>query len=606
MSNARAQIDIIAFDKQFRGAMSGVQKAMVRVKSSMEGVSRAARRVLLAGSVAIGVFTKLAATQEKAELDLAAALRLIGPAAEEGFEELKKFASAIQAVTTIGDEDVLMLMKLGATMGKLSGQQLKDATQAAIGLSKAFAIELKGAMLLVARAAVGDTTMLKRYGIIIDAAKSNTEKFNDVLKIGLSNFELATAEVDTFSGAMAQLKNAVGDTGEQIGGALLPDLKQLITVLRDANASVQEWVKNNRNAIVSITKWTVGISAAAVAIPLLSIGLINVIGSLKLMAVAVAAVVAVIGGPWTVAIGVAGAALTALGVKLAAAKLGFDDLTSAAKKNASELSATPGAVELQSQLPVTPSRKLSVATRQYEAAVLRVKELNKSLDDALKRFVRGDEDLRSSVLTDRFLKGNLRRAERDVTRYKDAMDAATAAASRQADMVGFLGDAVFGHLAPALDVGLSKFRSWLEVQGKATERLKQLRREISIARGAGTAAGFEVEDLRAAGVSSGRVRSIERALADLKEAQLDKDKAPTPAAPFGSAGRLESLQDTFRRITQAAAGRRDPMLLAATQNTSANKSTETHTRSAVQLLRDLIGAVNNLPREINRNPVFSR
>jgi hypothetical protein len=45
---------------------------------------------------------------------------------------------------------------------------LKGATKAAIGLSAAFGIDLATAMDLIGKAAAGNTSMLGRYGIVLD------------------------------------------------------------------------------------------------------------------------------------------------------------------------------------------------------------------------------------------------------------------------------------------------------------------------------------------------------------------------------------------------------------------------------------------------------
>lgn len=159
---------------------------------------------------------RLAAEQEKAEKKLAAALRLTGDSSARSLERMKDFASGIQRVTTLGDEAVLELAALGASMGKLSGKALQDATKSAIGLSRAFGIELVGAMRLVSRAAVGDFGTLTRYGIVLDATGTKQEKFNELLKIGAKNFTLATAEIETAAGQMSQIFAVLGDIMEKV------------------------------------------------------------------------------------------------------------------------------------------------------------------------------------------------------------------------------------------------------------------------------------------------------------------------------------------------------------------------------------------------------
>ena len=153
--------------------------------------------------------------QEDAVNKLRAGLQLLGQEAQAA--AMGEFASKLQQMTTVGDETTLQLMSLGATMGKLSGDDLKQATVAAIGLSKAFGIDLNAAMRLVARAANGDTGTLKKYGIVLDENSDSTAKFNQLLTIGREKFVLAQAETRTFSGQFQMLKNSFGDARESLG-----------------------------------------------------------------------------------------------------------------------------------------------------------------------------------------------------------------------------------------------------------------------------------------------------------------------------------------------------------------------------------------------------
>ena len=155
--------------------------------------------------------------QEQAVQMVSAAIRMIGAEANYSVPEARKFASEIQRITTYGDEAVLELMAMGASMGRLSGRELEDATKAAIGLSQAYGIELVGAMRLVARAAIGDTSSLTRYGIKLDETLTSQEKFNEVLRRGAEAFVLAGAEAQTATGRMTQFRNIVGDIKEEIG-----------------------------------------------------------------------------------------------------------------------------------------------------------------------------------------------------------------------------------------------------------------------------------------------------------------------------------------------------------------------------------------------------
>jgi hypothetical protein len=152
---------------------------------------------------------------EKASNGLQSALEILGKASE--LAEMKVFAADIQRVTTAEDDAVIAMMKLGASIGGMSGDTLKQATVAAIGLSKAYGMDMESAMTLVSKAAQGATGAFSRYGIVFKDGMTDAEKFNQILEIGRQKFGMAEAETATFSGKLAQLSNAWGNAKESLG-----------------------------------------------------------------------------------------------------------------------------------------------------------------------------------------------------------------------------------------------------------------------------------------------------------------------------------------------------------------------------------------------------
>lgn len=237
-------LDIVINGKnRTKREFGGVERQLARMRKTAVAMG-----VALAGAFSARVIgrqvseaVRLFGIQEKAERRLEDALRLAGDASRESAEDIKKFASQIQSMTTLGDEAVIEMAALGASLGKLSGQQLKDATTAAIGLSKALGVDTTAAMRLVSRAAVGDTAQLTRYGIKLDETLTDQEKFNQLLKIGATNFDIAKGEAQTFTGRLQQVKNVIGDVREEIGRMvasvvmdMIPSVKRLVVNIRDA------------------------------------------------------------------------------------------------------------------------------------------------------------------------------------------------------------------------------------------------------------------------------------------------------------------------------------------------------------------------------------
>jgi hypothetical protein len=194
--------------------------------------------------------------EELAIKNLVDALANIGVAGPEAAQDLLDFATEIQKMGIMGNEAAVELLAMGAAMGKLSGDTLKQALKAAVGLSKAYKIELVGAMRLVARAAVGDTSTLARYGIKLDEGLTKQQKFNKVLEIGANNFKLAEGETDTYTRRIERMNWALGDMKEKIGGALAPLILDYADAIKkwaeDNDEKVARWVGTTVNSVVLV------------------------------------------------------------------------------------------------------------------------------------------------------------------------------------------------------------------------------------------------------------------------------------------------------------------------------------------------------------------
>lgn len=158
--------------------------------------------------------------QEDAVNNLNASLSANGDSIERYSQKFQDFASKMQSQTIFGDEATLETMAYGRNLG-IVASKLEEATTAAAGLAAKYNIDLNSAMQLIGRASQGQTGTLARYGIILDDTLSKEEKFNQLLKIGVSNFSLAEAKTNTFSGKMTQLSNAWGDMLEEIGKVIV-------------------------------------------------------------------------------------------------------------------------------------------------------------------------------------------------------------------------------------------------------------------------------------------------------------------------------------------------------------------------------------------------
>jgi len=238
-------IEILGNNKMGR-AVRDAMGSLKRLGSFARGVGRGIGTAFKIGAAgvasmvgALTVASKFYAKQEQADMDLAAAIRNRGQAVDELLPKLKAEAAAIQQETKHGDEFVQTLQAQAINMG-ITADGATDATKAAMGLAKAYGLELVSAMRLVTRARVGDTSSLKRYGIMLDDTLSAEEKYQAILKIGRRNYSLVTDEVKTLAGRFAQFKNAIGDVAEAFGGAFVEgvDLKNLFKDMSERAVTV--------------------------------------------------------------------------------------------------------------------------------------------------------------------------------------------------------------------------------------------------------------------------------------------------------------------------------------------------------------------------------
>lgn len=257
-------------------ATAGLSKHFGGLKASIAGVLGAAA-LLRFGKDVMEAYGR----QEAAVKKLSDALKLVGGSSKAAMKDMQKWAASIQQQTTIGDEAVLEMAAMGAAMGKLTGEGLQKATEAAIGLSRRLSIDTTAAMRLVARAALGDTASLKRYGIVLDMASTTQQKFNELLKIGADAFVLAQGETNTFSGRVEQLKNTLGDVKEQIGQALLPIIEKWMVRIKEVGDYLGKLSTEEMQALITKIEILGGVLIAIWTAP----KLVAAIGAFKTMAI---------------------------------------------------------------------------------------------------------------------------------------------------------------------------------------------------------------------------------------------------------------------------------------------------------------------------------
>ena len=157
-------------------------------------------------------------------------------------------AKAMQQLTMFGDEAILGVM---ASIGAFTDNEeaILKSTQATIDMASALGMDLKGAGDLVAKTLGSTTNALTRYGVTVTGAVGSTERLESMTR-GVANLwgGMASAEADTYTGKMAQMSNAIGDTMEVLGEGLAPVITEIAYVIKAGAEALSEFIGANRES----------------------------------------------------------------------------------------------------------------------------------------------------------------------------------------------------------------------------------------------------------------------------------------------------------------------------------------------------------------------
>ncbi len=259
-----------------------------------------------AGAAIIGWATislKAYADNQLSVTRLIAALGSHGIASEELATHLQNQARSLEALSGIQEKNITNAQAMFVTYG-MQGDVLDKATQAAVDFT-ARTGNLETSTNLLAKAFEGNTTMLKRYGITVDASLPQSQQFSALLDKIIKQFgPISSAQVGTFSGQITALTNAFTHLEEETGKiiaaggdgilgwltTLTNNIKNALVVIEDATDAVGnfrgvlagvvlEILRSVSQTIVEIASHLTGLLALIPGIgPLLSLIKINVDG----------------------------------------------------------------------------------------------------------------------------------------------------------------------------------------------------------------------------------------------------------------------------------------------------------------------------------------
>lgn len=257
--------DASEMDEVFKKALLGMtqfQREAERVGQKVTNVGGWIKSLIPAALVTNAI--REYGQQEQAVVEVTAALSRQGKQIDVVLPKLKEFSELIQKNTQYADEFVLSQMAYGMNLG-ISADNIEDVTKAAIGLAKITRGDLSSGMMMVTRAGFGHTEVLRRYGIFLSDDMSKTQKFNELIRIGIGAYPLAEKEAGSLTNQMTRMKNAIGELNETFGELITKqfDLPGKIESTRRAMEKLNNVFQNAPPGLKSAMGWTAVVGAGA-------------------------------------------------------------------------------------------------------------------------------------------------------------------------------------------------------------------------------------------------------------------------------------------------------------------------------------------------------
>lgn len=249
----------VSFFESALASMTGFlgSQAVLGVFGAVKDAAAAVFGELLKGADA-------AIAEEQALKQLATSLALSGQYSKDAQASLQAFAGSMEELTGVQDDVVAKNLAVLSSMTKLSAEGLMQAQKAALDLSAAFSIDLETATRLVGKGIEGNVEAFKKYGIEVQAGKTQTENFANVLS-ALSGLQgSAAASMQTFGGALKGAENAFGNFTEELATAVtknpvflasLQEIAKIFTELTDDTKGSSVALKEGlAGAFLDVTK----------------------------------------------------------------------------------------------------------------------------------------------------------------------------------------------------------------------------------------------------------------------------------------------------------------------------------------------------------------
>ncbi len=236
MADKKVNIKITA-DSQ--GAEKGLDKVTKKVNSfskdiskNLSGLTRLTSSIAFTGKAfevvtgAIGAVSDaikelgtLYNTQKNAEIQLSTAIKNNPYVDGSAEKRLQSFASAIQNVSTVGDEQLLPMMAQLISTGRTEAETM-DIVQAAVDLSASGAMSLESAVSALNATYNGNAGALAKQNGELKNLTAEQLKNGEAVEIIKNKYKGMAEETARATGSAQQLANAWGDLKEELGAPI--------------------------------------------------------------------------------------------------------------------------------------------------------------------------------------------------------------------------------------------------------------------------------------------------------------------------------------------------------------------------------------------------
>lgn len=193
--------------------------SITKVTSSVKGLLGAVGAATVAAKAALKVIketTDAYRVQQKAEKQLEVAAKNNPLLNEKSVTNLKNYASQLQSIGVIGDEQLLPMMAQLVSLGK-SESEVQKIMSAALDLSASGMMSMEQAVKQLNATTSGNIGLLGRQIPELKNLTAEQLKNGDAIDIVAKKFKGMSESVTRETGSVEQLKNAWGDFLEAIG-----------------------------------------------------------------------------------------------------------------------------------------------------------------------------------------------------------------------------------------------------------------------------------------------------------------------------------------------------------------------------------------------------